>query len=245
MITVTGGKGLDDPTFGNGCGGFKIQSSDVEIIRATIQFNSAGTGDGGALCAAGDDGKANLLIADTIIAGNRAGGLGGGLSLFNTNTTIVNALIVANKSESNIANVMLLNMDDLVTMTNSTVAYNNPTGDQAIHIFDGKITIRNSIMWTNALNLQADPPCPECFDLAYSNIQGFAGGTVIDQEPLFVDSGSFNYQLQWESPCVDSGTPTGAPPNDILGVMRDEKPDMGAYEFVPRQVYLPAALAGD
>lgn len=246
-VTVTGGMGQDDNTFGNGCGGFKIQSSNVEIRRVFIKDNSAGTGQGGALCAAGDDGQLTLLVEDSVVSGNRAEGDAGAFSLFNTKTLIVNSLVTDNASSSNIANVMLLWQDDDVTLLNSTVADNNPAGDQAIHVFSGKVTVVNSIMVNNALNLQADPPCPTCFDVSYSDVQGRSGGTGnIDEDPLFVDAAGGDYRLQGGSPAIDAGTPTGAPPSDLDGNLRDAIPDMGAYEYIAppmSYVFLPVLFA--
>lgn len=39
-----------------------------------------------------------------------------------------------------------------------------------------------------------------------------------------------DYYLQPGSPCIDAGTPEGAPAIDIQGRTRDSKPDIGAYE---------------
>lgn len=243
-LTVTGGRGLDDPTFGNGCGGFKIQSADVTIRRVSIIDNSAGSGDGGGVCAAGDDGQMTLLIEDSVVSGNRSQGTGGGFQLFNTKTTIVNSLITDNASGSNVANVMLVIMDDDVTIINSTVADNNPSGDQAVHVFSGAVTVVNSIFVNNALNFQADPPCPSCFDISYSLVQGWTGGTGnIDEQPAFVDAANGNYRLTMDSPAVDAGTPAGAPVADLDGNPRDAMPDMGAYEYIPNIIYLPATTA--
>ena len=243
-LTVTGGQGLEDPTFGNGCGGFKIQNSDVTISRVSVLDNSAGSGEGGGVCAAGDDGQMTLLVEESIISGNRASGTGGAFSLFNTKTTIINSLITDNASGSNVANVMLVYMNDDVTIMNSTVADNNPTGDQAIHLFSGKVAVVNSIFVNNALNFQADPPCSTCFDISYSLVQGGAGGTGnIDAPPRFVDPLTGDYRLMKDSPAIDAGTPVGAPTTDLDGNPRDMMPDMGAYEYVSNRTYLPAAIA--
>ena len=241
-VTIKGGKGLNDPTFGNGCGGLKIQSSDVDIVQSAISGNDGGTGEGGALCAAGDDGKMSLLIESTIVEGNRAN-VAGAFSLFNTTTTIVNSLIMDNKSNSNYANVMTLLQDDDVWVLNSTIAYNNPTGDQAVDITSGKLTVQNSIMWHNSLNLQATPPCPTCFDVSYSDIEQTTAGTGnINKDPMFRDPANFDLQLKANSSCIDVGTAVDAPLKDIDGTPRDAKPDMGAYEWVPPIVYLPVVL---
>jgi hypothetical protein len=45
-----------------------------------------------------------------------------------------------------------------------------------------------------------------------------------------------------ESPAVDAGTPQGAPAWDILGRPRDTAPDIGAYEYVIFDVYMPIVI---
>lgn len=57
-------------------------------------------------------------------------------------------------------------------------------------------------------------------------------------DPLFVDyrsDGSGDYRLQSGSACRDTGTTSGAPSTDFLGVTRPQgsAPDCGAYEYVP------------
>jgi hypothetical protein len=48
---------------------------------------------------------------------------------------------------------------------------------------------------------------------------------------MFVDPDNGDYHLQGGSPCIDAGTPVGAPADDIEGNPRDDGyPDMGAYE---------------
>ena len=183
-----------------------------------------------------------LLIESAIVEGNRAG-VAGAFSLFNTNATIVNALIMDNKSDSNFANVMLLMQDTDVHMINSTVYGNNPTGDQAVHIDNGMLTVQNSIMWNNGLNLHADPPCPACFDVTYSDIEQTTPGTGnINKDPMFRDAAIFDLQLKPMSPCIDAGTAVDAPAKDIDGTPRDAKPDMGAYEYVAPIVYLAIVI---
>ena len=240
LVRVTGGMGQEDATFGNGCGGFKIQNSDVEIVRAGIRQNTAGTGDGGGICARGEEERINLLLDKVFVGGNRAVNSGGGMQLFNTNTTIINSVFTNNSSASNVANVMLLE-DDNVTIINSTIANNNRNnGDQAILLFAGSLTMSNSIMWENALNLQADPPCDECFDVTYSDIEQPTPGTGnISADPLFANMLQRIFRLRPNSPCINSGTADGAPVDDLRDNPRDSWPDMGAFEHLWPDHYLP------
>lgn len=47
----------------------------------------------------------------------------------------------------------------------------------------------------------------------------------IDTENLI-----YNFQLDAASPAVDKGNPTSSAPLDRCGLLRDDKPDIGAYE---------------
>jgi hypothetical protein len=65
-----------------------------------------------------------------------------------------------------------------------------------------------------------DDPCPGAHD-------------VCGQDPLLKDASlsRFDGRLMAGSPAIDRGTSTDAPARDIQGVLRDDPPDIGAYEF--------------
>jgi len=102
-------------------------------------------------------------------------------------------------------------------------------------------TVTNSIVWGNSpdeiYNLDNTPM------VTYSDIQGYYPGTGnINDDPLFVDpDGPDNipgnedddYHLTAGSPCIDTGTSSGAPATDLEGNPRPQGAgyDMGAYEF--------------
>jgi len=54
----------------------------------------------------------------------------------------------------------------------------------------------------------------------------------INADPLFINAGAGDYRLQQTSPCINYGTPNGAPDTDKDGLPRpiDGEYDMGAYE---------------
>ena len=60
---------------------------------------------------------------------------------------------------------------------------------------------------------------------------------VTNEDPLFVNHEVNDYRLDTLSPAIDKGSIdiSSQIPNDILGNPRGDKPDLGAYEFVPGQ----------
>jgi len=78
--------------------------------------------------------------------------------------------------------------------------------------------------------------------VGYSNVAGgWPGVGNIDRDPFFIDPENNDYRVQANSPCIDSGSPTGPAtdldgnprPVDVLGIGRDGPGayDMGCYEF--------------
>lgn len=64
-----------------------------------------------------------------------------------------------------------------------------------------------------------------------SGFTSFGSGNILSN-PLFTDPQNGDYSLQAGSPCIDAGTTTNAPLDDINGLSRDSNPDIGAFEFM-------------
>ena len=64
------------------------------------------------------------------------------------------------------------------------------------------------------------------------------GMTDLLADPLFVDPASGDWSLRFGSPCIDTGTASGAPAIDIEGTERPQGGgfDVGAYEFSAAQI---------
>jgi len=126
-----------------------------------------------------------------------------------------------------------------VTLVNCTF-WGNAGGEAAISNWSISPVITNCIIWGNTpASISGNAT------VSYSNIQGgFAGDNNINQDPLFKQPDWADFSLQPDSPCIDTGTPGGAPTIDLDGRHRPidipgkgvDGPelgyDMGALEYM-------------
>jgi predicted outer membrane repeat protein len=230
----------DNGSLQNG-GAIAVGGADITVSNSTIEDNKAPRGVGGL---ADVYGGATLEIVDSMLLRHQAKDHGGAFTVMDGSKLFLsNVQISGSRSTEGPAGVLAAGDSDVVII-NSTIAHNNFQGHQAIILWSGgTLEMNNSIMWKNLLNLQADPPCSDCFDVTYSDIEGGWPGTGnIDADPMFWDPNNWDLQLMCGSPAVDAGTAVGAPPNDIVGNPRDAKPDMGAYELALDCGFMPMIL---
>lgn len=138
--------------------------------------------------------------------------------------------------------------EDHGAVTNCTIAQNHATSDWAswgggIYCYYAKVTLKNSIVWGNTgIKLQAGNPiywyqymAPSTSYVSNTCIQdwGVTDNGCTSADPEFIDAAKYNFQLVWDSPCVDTGTTVGLT-SDIRGMARPFGLgfDMGAYEYV-------------
>jgi hypothetical protein len=124
----------------------------------------------------------------------------------------------------------MYNWDSNPLITNCTLTRNAGALAGGGVVSEGTATpvILNSILWDNT---NGEIIGSTVADVTYSDIEGgYSGATNINSDPLF-QTGSV--QLQSGSPCVDTGTATGAPAEDYAQTPRPqgEGHDMGAYEY--------------
>ena len=155
---------------------------------------------------------------------------GGGISVYVTGperTKLMNVEISNNNAAFWGGAAMFYSAN--VDMINTTVAQNTDNADNsAIKNQDGNLSIINSIVWSNYPNTIGGQS-----SIIYSNVSSNTGeGNIQNVDPLFVNAGEGDFNIQADSPCRDSGTSDidGDGIDDII-VFQGESPDMGAYEY--------------
>ena len=232
--------------YGNSGGGIGVHQGRLSLSNSEVYGNFAPNSYAGGLFVINGG---YLEVFDSTITENTAKDHGGAMYVTSGTADLTNVLITGNSTSSNVGNAIAVDGWGDVTILNSTMANNNPSGDQAVILWSGHLTVTNSILWNSALALQADPPCPTCFTVTYSNVEGgWTGTSNLNLDPHFVAGD--DYSLQMDSPCIDTGTNAGAPDHDL-----DQRPrpldgngdgsaltDMGAYEFKLYQLHLPGVM---
>jgi len=223
--------GLTTAQWPEGCGGGIFCISSSPVIRNCILTNNTAYEPGGGIAL--HDSSAN--IEDCVIADNDAHAAGG-ISLWESSSVNITNCIVS----GNVA----WNIDGAISVRRSTLALVNSTvyGNMGSWGIGGlgcgdsggsgsTVNIFNSIFWANVTGqLEFGTTCTA--SVTYSDIQGgFPGNGNINQDPLFIGNGDFH--ITASSPCIDSGTPVGAPATDLDGIVRPQAAgyDMGAYEY--------------
>jgi parallel beta-helix repeat protein len=174
-----------------------------------------------------------------------------GISIGHTSTTTVanNLIYACQGKDSDIYSGSAIVVKDgaVSTIVNNTLINNR----HGIYVYEGHqgegggiATVANCILWGNRSEVDLDTL--STVTVTYSDVEGgWPGEGNISEDPLFRAPANDVYRLLEESPCVDTGTPQGAPDEDIWGVYRPhgEGYDRGAYEFFEYfSVHLPLIM---
>ena len=226
-------------------------SSSPTVTNCTFFGNSAG--DGGVMY--------NITSSPTVtnctFFGNSAAYGGVMYNISSSSPTVTNCTFSGN-SATKVGGVMS-NYSSSPTVTNCTFS-GNSAGDAGVmgNYYYSSSTVTNCILWGDTPqeiynSASSSPPI-----VTYSDIQGGYPGTGnINADPMFLDPDGLDNILGTEdddlhlksgSPCIDTGTATGAPDTDIEGKPRPlgKGYDMGAYEFQRKAMFwTPLLLLGD
>ncbi|MCF7810989.1 choice-of-anchor D domain-containing protein, partial [bacterium] len=159
-----------------------------------------------------------MLIGFTLTNGNADFGVG---ILCNGASPTLENLIIHGNAADRWGGGMIAYNNATPTLSNVTIYGNTAGTDNAgIAVFGGGTTIDmiNSIVYAN------EPPAiPANQTITYSDIEGgYNGNGNIDSDPLFVDADNGDFNLTWDSPCLDAGDPNSPEDPD------ETRGDMGA-----------------
>jgi hypothetical protein len=221
------------PSAGYG-GGIYIENSDaiissnIIINNASINVNDWGSGRGGGIYCTGSSPVINSnIIMENICTYTGDYSAGGGIYGIDSDLLVSGNLIFANYSHYGPG---IFCDNSVLEITRSTVAFNIGSG---IAGHNGSIiTMLNSISWGNhgtggGGNLYVhDSPEPQ---VRYCDIgEGWEGEGNIDENPLFLSPMNGNYNICFQSSCIDSGDPTLQDPDGTrsdIGFFYPEHPD--------------------
>ncbi len=216
-------------------GGICCESySSPTIINNIISYNSA------LLCIIQANGggiylhNSNSLIINNLIVGNSTIDYGGGIFCYESNSIIINNLILGNSATEYGGGIFCYESNPMII--NNTIIENSSNNAGGLCCASSDPIVTNSIIWNNGeSNILADLYSNPI--VTYCDIQGgYSGEGNIDADPLFFGTGEHPYSLSDDSPCVNAGTPdtTGLnlPEFDLAGNPRifGGRIDMGAYE---------------
>jgi len=211
-------------------GGGGIYSCSDAVLRNLVITGNHTDASGGGVCL-----SENELMENCLIMGNTSDGDGGGGSFTSTGVLVQGCAFVGNTA-GYAGGGIYVSAARLHSVTLSgNVAGNKGGGIYKRYI--GTAQMRNSVIWNNSpQQITVDDGT---VSMEYCNIQGgYTGVGNINVDPEIVP-GSF--RIRAASPCIDAGTTTNAPDQDLDGEDRWDDPahanvismvDMGADEFV-------------
>lgn len=212
---------------------------NIQVINGYASGIGQNNYGGGILCYL----HSNPQFENVTISDNYAATYGGGISCDYISSPNLRNTLITNNSSGISGGGVSCNYGSCPTFTNTTFSGNSAdSGGGALFTYLGCYpTFKNSVLWNNSLDPFSDYNLPI---ITYSNVEGgFTGVGNINENPQFINSGDYPYALEFNSPCIDSGTPdtTGLflPPWDILYNDRIFDGDgdgiaiidMGCYEF--------------
>lgn len=197
------------------------------ITNCTVYNNTSQTFCGGIWDSLG-------LVTNCTVYDNNCTEFYGGIFTFKG--TVANCMVYSNSARSTGG---ILNSSG--SIINCTI-YGNISEYQGGGITNDEGITTNCIAWGNSE--------PDIYGKSYSrgtvsyscyetgeNVSG--SYNLFNQAPLFINTSGENttwdFHLQSDSPCIDTGTSTDAPPTDIENTTRPQGIgiDIGAYEYVP------------
>ena len=211
-FTIQNGQTMySNPGNNNAGAGLFIEHSTLKADNLIIKNNYAGVLGGGIWVEAGYD----IIFSNITVTENSIGNnfnYGSGIYLYNSNNTKIMNMYLYN---NNGVGIYIDRSNPIII--NSTISDN----EIGMYIdYDGKPTLVNSVIWNNSISSIASSYYEDnAITISYSNIEGGFEGIEeesgildinwlegnINDDPMFVDIVNYNYNLDENSPCINSG----------------------------------------
>ena len=223
-----------------GGGMYNDSSSSPTVTNCTFSENTAGIEGGGMH----SHNYSSPTVTNCTFSGNSAD-YGGGMVHYDNSTPTVTNCTFSGNSAVLIGGGMYNGYQSSSTVTNCTFSGNtvgNYSGGGMYNDTYSSSTVTNCVLWGGSPDELSS--LSSAFSITYSDIQGgFEGTGNINADPMFVDPDGLDNVVGTEdddlhlttgSPCIDTGTSSGAPATDLEGNPRPQGAgyDMGAYEFL-------------
>ena len=201
-----------------GWGGIRFRHADPSSQLAYCRISSgkvSGSGEagsGGAVHCA----YSPITISHCDISRNYALEYGAGIYLWESDISLDHCVIHDNTS-GNLGGGICSYWSD-PELSHNTIAYNTAASGGGIASRFSGMSLLHNIVWDNtggSLNYLYGTP-----SVSYCDVEGgHEGPGIIDEDPVFVDGGGGDFELQWSSPCIDAGDPNQ--PYDADNTRRD------------------------
>ncbi|NQV17987.1 MAG: PKD domain-containing protein, partial [Armatimonadetes bacterium] len=208
-------------------GGIYCKDNSIMILsNCSINQNYSSYYGGGIYCYY----YSSIILNNTILAGNTTNqSHGGGIYCSSaSNLDINNCTIINNHTSDDGSAIYLQSSSSNADISNSIISDNS--GNYAIYVSSGTITIDYSDFWNNGVGNFYN-----CGQWVGVNVTTNANGDSCDAyyniqvEPSFVNTANGEYSLTSISPCIDAGDPSS--PLDPDGTISD----MGAFFYDQNQ----------
>lgn len=227
-VTVQGGVENDH------AGGFYIDDTSVlHLTDAIVQNNDGGSGNGGAFHVHG-----TLNLNRVLVQGNTARH-GAGIHFHNGTAggSLTNSTLSGNTATDD-GGAIWTNVP--INIVHSTITMNSSNAGGGIFADGATVTLSNTIVAGNTAVTANDDVDGSFSSDGFNLIEVVGSATGFDNDltgvnaklDILADNGGSTptYALLAGSPAMNAGANFGAPTIDQTGAVRDEIPDIGAYE---------------
>jgi len=215
----------------NGGGLYVASAGDTSVPTLSgclFYYNYADLNGGGVY----SSGKTTL--SGCVFQNNQAGGNGGAVTAAFSVNLLANCILLSNACATNGAAVYVTGSATVGHITNCSTFANVQGNNSFYSDISSSVTVNNSILFDNSSELASGGST--AVSVSYSDVYGGwsgSGSHNINADPLYTDPANGNLFPLPASPCNNTANPVAPGYNgkDILGVVRSNPPDMGAYEF--------------